>query len=896
MARACLKCGHENPDDVDFCEQCGEYVRWELSGVRQAVPAPPPAQATPPAEAAPPVGADPPAAAAPPSPAAPVATPPPPAAASAPPTQPPPVEAAAAPPPEVAPSPVEDGGAGAPEPPAEYAEPEPEPEPDAVVLTLRHPEEDSATGAEVTGRVEAGGTSTLIALVRNQSGIVDNYDLHVEGLPAEWWTIAPSTVYLVPYGAPGGEYEQEVTVSFHPPRAAEAEARTWPIRVVAVSKANGTVAGRAAAGLDITPYHELEAEMRPETASGRRKATYAIAVRNRANAPVDVQLAAVDPDNVMRFAFQKPRFTVAPGRRNGSAFIVKPPKPALVGRPVRRRFDITSTVIGSETGALPKGATLVQKPWIPMWALMIVPLLLIAGIAAYLLWPRTATVPELTGKNVFEAQQLLDDAGLTLGNQTEKPSDKAKPGTILAQSPAAGEKVDKDSAVSIERAVATGRAEVPDVTGMTLAEADKALTKAGFTLAPPQTPPTDPEKQKIATQIPAAGEIAEQAKPVGVFLAEAKAPAPTTSTGGGAKPPPPPATPGNTPIPEIAALAAPAAAQALAKAGLTPNVQRVFSASVPAGKLISQDPPKGSKLKEGSTVTLVYSRGFPDVLFDLNGNVFAVGGNGKARPIANSEQIEEEVAINRTATLLAYRRGTKEAAQIWTVKPDDPLSAKPITDAGFDDGRPAFSPNGKVIAFTRTKPGGSDRDLCFVPVTGGKGTCIVDANRTLSRPAWSPDGRVILAQARGTNENQVELLKYTSPRASSGRPSDWTDQGYATDALHGQKAGDTVIYGAFSPDGTQLAFTANWDKDFVYLLIAPVKDGVIGKPKKLTDVRACELAWRADALELVLAQHGALCDDRVPQLIRVDPENPGEQIALQSGSNPAWSPVVLKSK
>src|SRR5262245_1492955 len=891
MARACLKCGHESPDDVDFCEQCGEYVRWELSGIRQAVPAPPPAQAAPPADATPPVAAEPPAAA-----AAPAAAPPPPAeAAPAPPAEPPPVEAAAAPPPEVAPPPVEDGGAGAPV--AEYAEPEPEPEPDAVVLTLRHPEDDSATGGEITGRVEAGGASNLVALIRNQSGIVDNYDLHIEGLPAEWWTIAPATVYLVPYGAPGGEYEQEVTVSFHPPRAAEAEARTWPIVLVAVSKANGTVAGRASAGLDITPYHELEAEMRPAQASGRRKATYAIAVRNRANAPVDVQLAGVDPDNAMKFGFQKPRFTVAPGRRNGSAFMVKPPKPALVGRPVHRRFEVASTVIGSDTGALPTSATLVQKPWIPIWALMILPLLLIAGIAAYLLWPRTATVPELTGKTQFEAQTLLDEAGLTLGNQTDKPTDKEKPGTILKQSPAAGEKVDKDSAAPIERAVATGKGEVPDVTGMTLAEADKALTTAGFTLGAPQPPPTEPDKQKIATQIPAAGGTPAKAKPVGVFLAPADAAQqPQPAKKKNQTPPPPPAQPGNTPIPAIAGLAAAGAAQAMTKAGLTPRVEQVFSATVPTGKLISQDPKEGEKLKEGSTVLLVYSKGFPDVLMDQNGNVFAVGANKKPRPIANSEQIEEEVAINRTGTLIAYRRGTKDAAQIWTVKPNDPLSAKPVTDAGFDDGRPAFSPNGKVIAFTRLKPGATDRDLCFVPTTGGKGACIVDPNRTLSRPVWSPDGRVIFAVAAGTGEKQSELLKYTTPRPNSGRPSDWTDAGYATDALHTQKDFENVISAAFSPDGTLLAFTANWNSDFAHLFIAPVKDGVIDKPKSIGAVRGCELAWRADGLELAIAEGGANCTDPVSQIIRVSPTKPSEQFVVGPGFNPAWSPVVLKSK
>ena len=885
MARACLKCGHENPDDVDFCEQCGEYVRWELSGVRQAVPAPP---------AAPPAAQPQPSA----PPETPVAAPaqaPPPAPPA--PAPPPVVEPAAAPPAEIAPQQAADGGAyeyaPAPEP-----VPEPEPEPDSVVVTMRLPEDESATGGAVTGRVEAGSTTTMIALVRNQSGIVDNYDLHVEGLPDGWWTISPATVYLVPYGAPGGEYEQEVAVSLHPPRAAEAEARTWPIQVIAVSKANGRPAGRAAASLDITPYHELEAEMRPERATGRKRAQYAIAVRNRANAPVDVQLAGVDPDNEMRFSFQKPRFTVAPGRRNGSAVMVIPPKPALVGRPVQRRFEITSTVIGSETGALPKPATLTQKPWIPAWALLLLPLLLIAALAAYLLWPRTATVPELTGKDLFAAQQLLDEAGLALGNVTEKPTDEAKAGTILKQSLAAGEEVDKDTAVALERAVETGREEVPDVTGMTLAEADKALSEVGFTLGPPQPAPTDPEKQKIATQIPAAGEIAEKTKPVGVFLAALDAPEQPKPKEGKKAPPPPPPKPGNTAIPEIGALAAPAAAQAIAKAGLTPKITRVWSAGVAAGKLIEQNPPKGAKLEEGSTVLLVYSKGFPDVIYDLNGNLFAVGADKKPRPIANSEQVEEEAAINRTGTLIAYRRGTDRAAQIVTVKPDDPLSAKPVTEAGFNDNRPAFSPDGKVIAFARGKADdpAADRDLCFVPVRGGKGACIVDPNRTVSRPVWSPDGRVILAQASAPTEKQSELLKYTTPKPSSGRPGDWTDQGYATDALHDQKDFESVAFAAFSPDGTLLAFTAKWNADFVHLFIAPIKDGVIGKPKPVPAVPGCGLAWRSDGLELVVAQRGAICEDPASQLRRFDPTKPSEQFVLRAGFNPVWSPVVLGKK
>src|SRR5262245_13232344 len=34
--RVCSSCGRENPDDRDFCE-CGEYLRWDPTGIVQAV-------------------------------------------------------------------------------------------------------------------------------------------------------------------------------------------------------------------------------------------------------------------------------------------------------------------------------------------------------------------------------------------------------------------------------------------------------------------------------------------------------------------------------------------------------------------------------------------------------------------------------------------------------------------------------------------------------------------------------------------------------------------------------------------------------------------------------------------------------------------------------------------
>ncbi len=66
-----------------------------------------------------------------------------------------------------------------------------------VLVTLKQPGDGGRAGGPVIVRVEPGGEAVLVAVVRNQSGIVDNYDLRVGGWPEEWWTVSPQTVHLV---------------------------------------------------------------------------------------------------------------------------------------------------------------------------------------------------------------------------------------------------------------------------------------------------------------------------------------------------------------------------------------------------------------------------------------------------------------------------------------------------------------------------------------------------------------------------------------------------------------------------------------------------------------------------------------------------------------------------
>ena len=186
------------------------------------------------------------------------------------------------------------------------------PEEPATIVLRENEQGDFAKGGELETTVEPGERARVLALIRNQSGIVDNYDLRVEGIPDDWWSIFPGTVYLVPFGA-GGTYEQEVEVHLHPPRTPEAEARLWELKVVADSKASRIVAASAALHLHIGAYEDTATALRPQRRRGRRKATYDVHVINKANAPVLVALDGEDPDGELQFGFNRPPQEIPPG-------------------------------------------------------------------------------------------------------------------------------------------------------------------------------------------------------------------------------------------------------------------------------------------------------------------------------------------------------------------------------------------------------------------------------------------------------------------------------------------------------------------------------------------------------------------------------------------------------
>ena len=94
----------------------------------------------------------------------------------------------------------------------------------------------------------------------------------------------------------------------------------------------------------------------------------------------------------------------------------------------------------------------------------------------------SAEIPSLEGLTREEAQERLAGSGLTLGEVSEAPSDSTPTGTVVEQDPQAGTSAQLETPVNITLSSGPQRVAVPDLTGLSLSEAEPALSKVGLKL------------------------------------------------------------------------------------------------------------------------------------------------------------------------------------------------------------------------------------------------------------------------------------------------------------------------------------------------------------------------------------------------------------------------------
>lgn len=123
----------------------------------------------------------------------------------------------------------------------------------------------------------------------------------------------------------------------------------------------------------------------------------------------------------------------------------------------------------------------------------------------------TVKVPDVTGKTVVEAQQILENAGFSI-TLKEAYDDKVTPGLVLEQDPAGNEMRKEGSAVYLTVSKGIEMVEVPNLAGKNLADARKMIERKELALGKVETVFREDGSGLVIEQIPKANEKYAMAK------------------------------------------------------------------------------------------------------------------------------------------------------------------------------------------------------------------------------------------------------------------------------------------------------------------------------------------------------------------------------------------------
>nr|WP_271983140.1 Stk1 family PASTA domain-containing Ser/Thr kinase [Pseudoclavibacter terrae] len=210
------------------------------------------------------------------------------------------------------------------------------------------------------------------------------------------------------------------------------------------------------------------------------------------------------------------------------------------------------------------------------------------------------TVPEAVSLTQADAEAAITGAGFTVGDVTQEFSLDVAAGTVMDMDPQAGTSLAPETPISLVVSAGPEMLDVPDLEGLTLEDAESAITEAGFTYDPATTLRqfSDQEADIVLSATDNNG------APLPATLAEGQPIRLVASAGI---------------VPDVAGETEANATQLIEDAGLVVNVSsREYSASVASGVVIAfsttTDP-----VVPGDTINISVSRGpapvtLPDVV------------------------------------------------------------------------------------------------------------------------------------------------------------------------------------------------------------------------------------------------------------------------------------------
>lgn len=205
-------------------------------------------------------------------------------------------------------------------------------------------------------------------------------------------------------------------------------------------------------------------------------------------------------------------------------------------------------------------------------------------------------VPNLLNKTKEEAVKALTDLGLEAGTVTEENSDTVEKDKVMKQSVEADKEVDKGTKVDLVISLGKKTVKVTNVVGATKETAITALEALGLKVTVKEEESSKTAGTVIAQSIEANKEVA-QGSAITITVAKPL---------------------GKTTVPDIKGASEASALELLKARGLAGSKSgEEYSATVPAGSIISQGTAANTEVTKGTTISYVVSKG-PEPISKVN--------------------------------------------------------------------------------------------------------------------------------------------------------------------------------------------------------------------------------------------------------------------------------------
>jgi uncharacterized protein YraI len=189
----------------------------------------------------------------------------------------------------------------------------------------------------------------------------------VAGLPGNWLRLSKERVPLLPNA------QEQVTITFQPPRRAEAVATDHRFTISVISREHHT--GVNAQGiLRVLPYQGFAIELQPV----RSRRNFQVVAQNQGNAPVTYRLSGVDDEHALLYSFTQETVSLQPGQTLAVPLQVLPKVQPRIGASQTRAFNVLAEAT-DQTGTpeVKASGQLIIRPPIPVWLIPLVLLMML---------------------------------------------------------------------------------------------------------------------------------------------------------------------------------------------------------------------------------------------------------------------------------------------------------------------------------------------------------------------------------------------------------------------------------------------------------------------------------------------------------------------------------------